>query len=193
MSIAEDVRLYIKNKPYVKECLEKGIVNLSSLTRQIQNELDIKNFEAVKAALRRLSEDMKKIKYRREEKVLQILKKSKITVYEGYSVIISDRPLNKQSKIKIELPDCTIYLTDKEYASNIKENILKKNIDCTVILIKSPKEIEDVPGVVAYITSVLAEQNINVLEFISAWVYTTIVVDKKDSLKVYEILNSILG
>ncbi|PJB74401.1 MAG: hypothetical protein CO092_04565, partial [Candidatus Aenigmarchaeota archaeon CG_4_9_14_3_um_filter_37_18] len=63
MSVAEEVRLYIKNKPYIKESLEEGIVNLSSLARQIQKDLGLKNFEAVKAALRRLSEGMKKTKY----------------------------------------------------------------------------------------------------------------------------------
>ena len=76
MSIAKQVRIFIKNKPYIQESLEKGIVNLSSLSRKIQEELDIENFEAVKAALRRLSEELQKTKHKREERVLQILKKN---------------------------------------------------------------------------------------------------------------------
>ncbi len=193
MSIAEEVRICLKNKPYIREAIEKNIANLSSLTRQIQKELKIKNFEAIKAALRRSSEDMKKSKHNREERVLEILKQSKTTVYDGYSAIITDKPLIKDHLIEINAPNFFVYLTEKEIAEKITENTLKKNTDCTVISIKSDKNIENVPGVVAYITSVLAEENINVLEFISSWTDTIIVVDRKDSLKTYEILNRVLG
>ncbi len=193
MSVAQEVRIYIKNKPYIRESLEKGIVNLSSLTRQIQKEFNIKNFEAIKAALRRLSEEAKKEKHKREEMVLQILKDSKITIYDGYSVIITDKPLNKSGKIEINSIDNFVYLIEKEDALYVKENIMKKSMDCTLVMIKSKKEIENVPGVVAYITSILAEENVNILEFVSSWTDTIIIVDKKDSLRTYEVLKQILG
>jgi len=56
MTIAQDVRGYLRNKPYLLEALEKGIVNLSELSRQIQEELKTDNTSAIKAALRRYSE-----------------------------------------------------------------------------------------------------------------------------------------
>ncbi|TRO49759.1 aspartate kinase, partial [Candidatus Bathyarchaeota archaeon] len=43
MTIAQNVRSYLRNKPYLLEALEKGIVNLSELSRQIQKELEIEN------------------------------------------------------------------------------------------------------------------------------------------------------
>jgi len=57
MSIANEVRLYLKNKPYILEALENDIVNLSKLARQIQLEFRVKNSSAIKAALRRFSEE----------------------------------------------------------------------------------------------------------------------------------------
>jgi hypothetical protein len=53
MTIAQNVRSHLRNKPYLLEALEKGIVNLSELSRQIKEELKIDNTSAIKAALRR--------------------------------------------------------------------------------------------------------------------------------------------
>ena len=47
---------YISEHPYVKDCLKKGLINYSSLTRQICSDLDLnvkKNFDAVLIACRR--------------------------------------------------------------------------------------------------------------------------------------------
>ena len=193
MSIAEEVRLYIKNKPYVKEALEKGIVNLSSLTRQIQQELVVENFEAIKAALRRLSEDMKKTKPKREEKVLRVLKKSKITMYDGDAVLITDRPIKVEDKFRVNLGKNCVYLLEKNQIPKINDHIVRKTENCTTILIDSPDDIEKVPGVVGYLTSLLAEQNVNIFEFISCWRYTIVVVDRKDALRAYEVLSEVTG
>ena len=193
MSIAEQVRLYIKNKPYVKESLEKGIVNLSSLTRQIQKELRVENFEAIKAALRRLSENMKKTKHKREEKTLRVLKKSNIIVYYWDIVLITNKLIKINDKFRVNLGENYVYLLEKNKLPKETDHIIRKTENCTTILIESSDDIEKVPGVVAYLTSLLAEQNVNIFEFISCWCYTIIVVDKKDSLRTYEILSEIMG
>jgi aspartokinase len=193
MSIARDVRNYLKNKPYILEALEKDIVNLSKLARQISSEFKIKNFSAIKAALRRFSEENKKYKHRREERVLRLLKKSNVTVYDGNSIIITDEPTNIKEKVKLTLEDSVVYLIDKAELPKITKNVLKKNENCSTFIIKSPEEIETTPGVVAFLTSILSEQNVNVVEFISCWIETIIVVDRKDSLRAYEILMSVIG
>jgi len=193
MSIARDVRNYLKNKPYILESLEKDIVNLSKLARQIQLEFNIKNFSAIKAALRRFSEENKKYKHEREERVLRLLKKSNVTVYDGNSIIITDEPTNIKEKVKLNLEDSIVYLLDRRELPKITKNVLKKNENCSTFIIKSPEEIESTPGVVAFLTSILSEQNVNVIEFISCWTETIIVVDRKDSLRAYEILMNVIG
>ena len=60
MTIAQNVRSHLRNKPYLLEALEKGIVNLSELSRQIQEELKTENTSAVKAALRRFAEELQR-------------------------------------------------------------------------------------------------------------------------------------
>jgi aspartokinase len=192
MSVAEKVREYLKNKPYILEALEKDIVNLSSLSRIIGKELKIDSLAAIKAAVRRFSEELRKMKRKREEKVLQILKESNISLQDGMNVIISKRPLKVKSKFIVSLNDKNVYVVDKLEEIS-KDDILSLHKNCGIVVINSPPEIEETPGVVAYLTSILAENNINVIEFISCYTYTILVVDRKDILRTYETLSKIIG
>jgi len=192
MTTAQDVRNHLKNKPYLLEALEKGIVNLSELSRQIQKELKTGNIIAIKAALRRFSRELQKHKQKRQEKVLQLLKKSTITVYVGKAVAITNKPMETKDKIKVYLEGKFIHLLEKNNLAKIT-GTLKMHENCVMIAIHSPEELEAIPGVVAFLTSLLAEQNINIVEFISCWTDTIIVVERMDSLKTYEILSNIIG
>jgi aspartokinase len=192
MTIAQNVRNHLRNKPYLLEALEKGIVNLSELSRQIQEELKIENMSAVKAALRRFSEELQKHKQKREEKVLQVLKRSAMAVYDRKSVVITTKEITTQTGMKVDLLGKVVYLLDR---SDMPERIsaLVKHDNCTMIVVHSPEELEATPGVVAFLTTLLAEQNVNIIEFISCWTETIIVVEKKDSLKAYEVLSNLVG
>ena len=57
MTISNVVRMYLKSKPYTLEALDSGIVNYSALSRLMQKQLGIKNYQAIKAAIRRYAED----------------------------------------------------------------------------------------------------------------------------------------
>jgi hypothetical protein len=192
MTVAQDVRNHLRNKPYLLEALEKGIVNLSELSRQLQKELKTSDTSAIKAALRRYSEELQKHRQKREEKVLALLKRSGIAVYDRKSVIITGKELNQEAGMKVDLPGKFVYLLDR---SDLPERIraLVKHENCTMIVVHSPEELENTPGVVAFLATLLAEQNVNIVEFISCWTETIMVVDKKDSLKAYEVLSNLVG
>jgi len=189
---AQNVRAYLRNKPYLLEALEKGIVNLSELSRQIQEELKTGNATATKAALRRFTVELQKHKQKREEKVLQILKRSAMAVYDRKAVIITAKEIAAKNGMKVDLPGKFVYLLDR---SDLPERIttLIKHDNCTMIVVNSPEELESTVGVVAFLTTLLAEQSVNIVEFISCWTETIIVVDKKDSLKTYEALSNLVG
>ena len=191
MTIAQNVRSHLQNKPYLLEALEKGIVNLSELSRQIQEELKIDNTSAVKAALRRFSEELQRHKQKREEKVLHVLKRSGIAVYDRKSVIITSKEINAKSGMKVDLLDKFVYLVERS-AMPERVSALIRHDNCTMIVVHSPEELEATPGVDAILTTLLAEQNVNIIEFISCWTETIIVVEKKDSLKAYEVLSNVV-
>jgi hypothetical protein len=192
MTVAQNVRNYLRNKPYLLEALEKGIVNLSELSRQIQDEIKTDDTSAIKAALRRYSEELQKHKQKREEKVLHLLKRSSIAVYDRKSVIITAKEIPIKTGMEVDLIGKFVYLLDRgELPERI--NALVKHDNCTMIVIHSPEELEATPGVVAFLATLLAEQNVNIIEFISCWTETIIVVEKKDSLKTYETLSNMVG
>jgi aspartokinase len=192
MTIAQNVRNYLRNKPYLLEALEKDIVNISELSRQIQKELKTDDISAIKAALRRYSGELQKHKRKREEKVIQILRRSSIAVYDRKSVMITSKEINSKNGMKVDLLGKFVYLLDR---SDLPERAtaLVKHDNCTMIVIHSPEELETTPGVVAFLAALLAEQNVNIIEFISCWTETIIVVEKKDSLKTYETLSNMVG
>ena len=192
MTIAQNVRSYLRNKPYLLEALEKGIVNLSELSRQIQEELKTGNTSAVKAALRRFAEELQRHKQKREEKVLQVLKRSGMAVYDRKSVMITNKEIDVKNALKVDLLNKHVYLLDR---SDLPERVstLVKHEDCTMIVVHSPEELEVTPGVVAFLATLLAEQNVNIIEFISCWTETIMVVEKKDSLKAYEVLSNMVS
>jgi hypothetical protein len=192
MTIAQNVRSYLRNKPYLLEALEKGIVNLSELSRQIQQELKTSNTSAIKAALRRFAEELQRHKQKREEKVLQILKRSGMAVYDRKSVMITNKEIDAKNALKVDLLNKHVYLLDR---SDLPERVstLVKHEDCTMIVVHSPEELEVTPGVVAFLATLLAEQNVNIIEFISCWTETIMVVEKKDSLKAYEVLSNMVS
>lgn len=192
MTTAQSVRNYLRNKPYLLEALEKGIVNLSELSRQVQEELKMSNTIAIKAALRRFSTELQKHKQKREEKVLQILERSSVSVYDKKSVIITSKEISTKTGMKVDLLGKYVYLLDRR---ELPERIttLVKHDNCTMIVVNSPEELEATPGFVAFLTTLLAEQNINIVEFISCWTETILVVEKKDSLKAYEALSNLVS
>lgn len=197
LSIAERVRNWLENKPYILEGLEKDLINLSELSRVIQRELKVKNIQAIKASLRRHSEKLRKIKQRREERVLEILRESKISLEDGVSVAITDKDMAIENQAKVKLDSYYLYLTEKsqinKIRNNFKANLINTYENCTALILSSTIKIERMPGVVAFLTSLLAQQNINILEFISCYTKTIIVVERIDALRSYQILSRMIG
>jgi len=194
MSTANIIRMYLKNKPYMIEALENGIVNLSALSRVIQKDLKLNDYYAVKAAVRRYYQHLGKMKMSIEQRALSVLKGNKITILDGISVLVTDRETDIQSRAKIKIDDYYIYLVDSAVLkrAKIKTNIIEKYENCSAINIHSEQNVESVSGVMAFVTSLFAEYNINIIELISCYTENVLVIKREDTLKSYELLSDIV-
>jgi hypothetical protein len=76
-------------------------------------------------------------------------------------------------------------LKDRRAVWKIEENM-------NLITIESPEELEEVPGVISYILGALASEGINVVEFISCYTDTLLVVQQSDTESAFRILNGIM-
>lgn len=194
LSIAKRVKEHLENRPYVLEALEKNIVNLSALSKAIKEELGIDSEYAIKAAVRRFSVELRKHTRKREERVLKVLKGSRITLTDKMKTLVSRKRLSLDSRLSISFDDTYVYVVDELKGSDDAENgILSTRENCGLFIVDSPPMVEETPGVIAYLTSVLSEQNINVVEFVSSYTFTILVIDKDDILRTYRILSNIIG
>ena len=104
-TIAATVAEYIKTKPYLSSALSEGIINLTSLARTIQKDIEERTKKPVKSgaivmALKRISDTADFIQTKKIIKVLKNL--GDITVRSSlvdYSFLISETLLSAQSNL----------------------------------------------------------------------------------------------
>ena len=199
---------YIAEHPFVKDCLRKGLINYSSLTRQICIDLNLdakKNFDAVLIACRRFYNKIKS-EATIEKKILEILKNSKIEVRNKINAIVLEKgiffpnllDIEKEAKKSsetfhiVEAATAITIIASDEFAVKIKQafrnKILKESRDLVEVILKSPKQIETTAGVISYLYSLLGENDINVYETLSCWTDTIFLIEEKDLSKVMALL-----
>ncbi len=194
MSTANLVRVYLKNKPYIMEALEGRIVNLSALSRVVQKELKLNDYYAVKAAVRRYYQHLEKAKFSIEKRALSVLKGNKITILDGISVLVLDSEIDIPNNAKIKVDRHYVYLVENNILkkAKIKAEIIKKYENCSAINIQSDENVEAVSGVMAFVTSLFAEYNINIIELISCYTENLFVIRREDTLRAYQLISEIV-
>jgi len=199
---------YINSHPSVKDCVKKGVINYSALTRQIAEDsgLDLKeNFDAVLIACRRYYRKVKGEK-QLEKEILEILKQSKVEIKNKIAAIVLEKTiyldnlleLEKEIKKKsevfhiIEGANAITIITSEDFYEEIKKlfrnKIIKENKGLAEITLKSPKEIETTSGVVPYLYSLFGEHGINIVETMSCWTDTLFLVKEEDIAKVMQVV-----
>jgi len=199
---------YISEHPFVKDCIKKGLINYSSLTRQICLDLNIseeKNFDAILIACRRFYRKIR-TEATTEKKILDILKNSKIEVRNKINVLVLEKNIFVSNLLEIEKEakkfsetfhiiegaNAITVITSNEFANKVKNffrnKIIKESANLVEIILISPTQIETTSGVISYIYSLLGENNVNVIETLSCWTDTIFLVEEKDLSKVMEFL-----
>ncbi len=207
-NITKITEQYIQEHPSIKDCLRKGMINYSALTRKISEDLDIdlkKNFDAILIACRRYYRKVKKENVL-EDKIIDILRKSKLEVKNKIIVAVIEKniyfnsllELQKTIKSKAEIfhviegSNTMTLITAEEFKGEIKKLFKNKIIRITEnlaeVTLKSTEELEKTPGVIAYLTSLLAENGINIIETMSTWTDTLFVISEEDIAKVMNVL-----
>jgi hypothetical protein len=184
--------------------LSQGIINLTSLARNMMPELeqelgkDVKQ-GAIVMALKRLSEDLD---FRLNHRILKVLKNlGEITVRSSltdYTFAVSDTILDKQADLiseinsyqdifytssrgvnetNIVVSDVVSHLVLKHFAN---ERLFQKQDKLASITVKLPKDNVSVPGVYYYIFQRLAWEGISINEVISTANEFTVLVSEEE-------------
>jgi aspartokinase len=189
-SVAQLVREAIQMRPSLLDALNMKIVNYSALARMLQDEIGEGSIEAVKAAIIRVAEDISSERGLQEERVQSILKESKVRLQDKIAVLISPAKLNVPYLVTAYLTDSYVYVVDQ---TGLKGE-LPKNVQVTsnlvALILLSPPRVETTPGFVAFVTQLLSSRNVNIIEFISCSTNTVIILDSKDALRAFSLLQN---
>lgn len=206
-SIAKKTAQYVLGRPFVKECLKKGLVNFSSLARKIIEEerFSKKDFDAVVVALRRIREkSLPSSEF--EKKIVSLLKKGKLEMKNKISVVVLDdhAVLSQLAKIVNSAVEnnetlhlvhgsrtftiITSFEISQQIAHVFRSNVVSEKNNLVEIVLRTGREIESTPGVVAFLYSRFAENGINIIETLSSWTETLFVIEEKDVEKAIEAL-----
>lgn len=201
-TIASVVEDYIKTKPFLSTALSQGIINLTSLSRQIQPEIETilqkeARSGAIVMALKRISDNMEFLSTHKIVKVLKGI--GDITVRSSlsdYSFKISDTLLSAQasflaqvnynkeafytssrgvSESNIVISNNMSHLVDVYFKNEI---LLEKSEDLSSVTIKLPNENVDIPGIYYFIFQRLSWEGVNIRQVISTSNEFTILVDE---------------
>lgn len=214
-TISSVVENYIKSKPFLQSALAQGIINLTSLSRNIKGEIetelgkDVRN-GAIVMALKRLSAELE---FRATHRILKVLKNiGEITVRSSltdYTFLVSDTILNKQAQLLQEINNNKdVFYTSSRGVNEtnivisnslneIVENLFKdekmtqKEGDLSSISVKLPEDNVRIPGIYYFIFQRLAWEGIIINEVISTTNEFTIIVAEDQIDKAFKVMKDL--
>jgi len=210
-TIAKQVEEYIDTHPIIRAALQHGIVNYSALAREIQQKSNLKNFEAVLIAIRRNAGRLIKLREHLETAVQTVLVESSLEIKTKIVVLtlssdistfekldeLVPQLIKKQAKMHIIQGTQTVtFIVEHSFIrmveEKIKKSILNKKENLVELIIKSPESIENVPGVAAMIMTALAERDINVVETLSCYTDTIVIIESKHLTEAIKVIEKLL-
>ncbi|AGO61336.1 MULTISPECIES: ACT domain-containing protein [Ferroplasma] len=203
VNTAEIVRKYIDGNPDLKDYLNRGIINISALSREIMANTGIEDFDATMAALKRYRSNGQAV-YNSE-----ILDRSNLEMSSNISLIVIKKSyeslkiitgiignLKKLNSINlVETKNSFSLIGDNETIKGFSnffsdEQIIEHKKDLGQLSIISPEEIEKTKGYINFITMLLYRAGINILQIISFYSDTIIILEEKDLTDAFKIISA---
>lgn len=214
-TIASQVSEYIKTKPYLSTALSQGIINLTSLARQIQPDIEKAlrkpaRSGAIVMALKRISDSEEFLSTHKIVSVLRNL--GDITVRSSltdYCFKLSETLLFAQAEFLTAIKDKKdIFYTSSRgvgesnivVSSNLAsliEEVFKNEIcidkieNLSAITVKLPTENVKIPGIYYFMFQRLSWEGVNINEVISTSNEFTILMDEDSVNVAFEVIKNL--
>jgi len=216
ISVAEAVRRIILMHPALLDAIKMNVINYSALAERIYPEVleatgrNRISLEAIKMALIRFSEDIKRKHKILEKMIKDVISESVLELKSDIIVLTTKQEtlMDKLDKLMENVVRARFFqltqglrtftlIFDKRVLGKILKTIGEENIEILIdnqsaIILVSPKTVIEVPGVIAYITSLLARRGINITQIISCHEDTILIVDREDASKAFSLIEDII-
>lgn len=208
-SINQVVLEILFTRPQLLSALSMGVVNYSALARAIKSEVERRigvavSEAAVKVALIRFREQVTR-SIRRED-VMQVIAESTTTLVDDIGLVtvrLIDplELLRFLSMFKARLLQITqgirtlTIVADTPAIQQLLANIDRSGVeevylDQAAVMVESPKSIIMTPGVMAYMTLLLALHSVNITQVISTYTDTLFIVNREKAVEAYSLLRT---
>lgn len=209
--VAGIVREVLLSEPSLYKCLEMGVLNYSKVASKLKPVVsrlvgrDV-SVESIKMALVRLRSKVTEQPPVASREVLGVLANSRVEVRTGVVIVIVGSGYLQSTMAAIAKVSskarfmaimqsgfATTIVLDEESANELigmldKKSIIEVQRDQAAIVVVSPRDVMWVPGVIAYITGVLAQNGINIVHIESCYTDTVIVVSREELLTAFNTL-----
>ena len=185
MSTTKTVEEYIKRNPSIRDSLHKGIINYAALARYMLDDLsskELSSMEAVIISLRRIKEKFHEPV--NDKRIINLLKKSSLVIKNRVCVAILEKDiypdnlldLEKQLKREkhifyaIEGTNAITLLFEKRDSNLVKakfKSVLVDFYEDMSIISINCDGVEGIPGVIAYLSSLFYDNDININQLMS--------------------------
>lgn len=210
-SIANQVRRYIDRRPVILAAMKKGLINHSALARQIQDETGLPSINAILAASRRFQRGLKVDAD--PGAIRELLSRSRIETRSPVAIIVIDRRAPILSRLSGIMQDllkadqlfrldqvatATIVVVAQDALMDVVElldpqDVLDIRIDLVEIAVTGPATITETPGILAYLTTRLAEAEINLIQVVSCHRDTIVVIEQDQVGRAVAVLDRLVG
>jgi aspartokinase len=214
-SLAEATREVLQEHPEIEYYLARGWLNYRAMARSVLKEVEAKTglkakVDSVATALRRCRE----LSWRRidERGITKILAGSRLHLMSKVAVVTFKRSWELARELGeisrkvseegglvsfVQNPFNMIFVVDEHQLDRIlsvgkRRDILEVRRNLSALIMVSPREITETPGVIAKVTGKLGREGINLAELISSHNVTMFLVEKNEAQRAYEIINTMI-
>ncbi|MHA1679644.1 MAG: DUF7523 family protein [Promethearchaeota archaeon] len=213
ISIAEATRRVIWTRPLLLDALKQNVVNFKALADLIYEDVKILlnkkeniSLDSIQAALIRYSEGLLDEKDRLEKKIAAVIAGTVLELKNDLVVFtIKEDALMKSKDAIFELVNQArsfhliqgnntfTIIADQSLEGRMlslftPSQVIQSTRDQSGLILISPEEIIEVPGVVSYLHGLLAHKAINITQAISCYKDTILIVNRNEALDAFALL-----
>ena len=211
-SVSSEVKVLLGNKPFLLDALAKGIISLGNLAEDMKPEIESRldkevRESAIVMALRRYSEEIQTRTVPAGTISGEIIMKTNICDFNVqktpalmsklkmlYDMVSMER--GDFLNITVGSNEISISVSEKYYPGIEEflsdEGIINKQKGLVSLTLVFSGDFLHTPGIVFQVIHRLAWENINLYEIVSTMTELTVVIQKNDSIKGYEVLQKYL-
>lgn len=215
VTVSHLVEKEISRMPYLQEALIRGLINYGALADDLLPKIkeDIKKpvkHSAVMMALRRLSDKLeekssKNFKFSSEISItiksglFNIAYKKSANIHKAIQKIYEAVDYSSGNVLAINLGNHEVtVVSNQKYLPKLKEimkgeKMILETKKVAAISLSLSIELMDTPGFFYIVTRALTWENVNLHEVVSTPTELTLIVDEKDVMRAYDVLNALFA